>query len=29
LILKGYLHRTPRGRMATEQAYKHLGRLKK
>jgi len=28
LILKGYLHRTPRGRMATEQAYRHLGKLK-
>lgn len=28
LILRGYLHRTPRGRMATEQAYRHLGRLK-
>ncbi|MDD3553141.1 MAG: Holliday junction branch migration DNA helicase RuvB [Deltaproteobacteria bacterium] len=28
LILRGYLHRTPRGRMATEQAYRHLGKLK-
>ena len=25
LIQEGFLHRTPRGRMATEQAYKHLG----
>lgn len=28
LILRGYLHRTPRGRMATEQAYRHLGKRK-
>lgn len=27
LIQEGYLVRTPRGRQATEQAYKHLGRL--
>lgn len=27
LIQEGYLIRTPRGRQATEQAYKHLGRL--
>ncbi len=26
LIQEGFLHRTPRGRMATEQAYKHLNR---
>jgi Holliday junction DNA helicase RuvB len=26
LIQEGYLIRTPRGRQATEQAYKHLGR---
>ena len=26
LIQEGFIHRTPRGRMATEQAYKHLGR---
>ncbi len=25
LIQRGYLHRTPRGRIATELAYKHLG----
>ena len=25
LIQLGLLHRTPRGRMATEAAYKHLG----
>jgi len=25
LIMEGYLHRTPRGREATEKAYKHLG----
>ncbi len=25
LIMEGYLHRTPRGRVATERAYKHLG----
>ncbi|MEI7661719.1 MAG: Holliday junction branch migration DNA helicase RuvB [Bacteroidota bacterium] len=28
LIQEGYLMRTPRGREATEQAYKHLGKLK-
>ncbi len=28
LIQEGYLMRTPRGREATELAYKHLGRLK-
>lgn len=26
LIMEGYLQRTPRGRQATERAYKHLGR---
>jgi Holliday junction DNA helicase RuvB len=25
LILGGYLQRTPRGRIATERAYRHLG----
>lgn len=25
LIMEGYLHRTPRGREATEKAYRHLG----
>jgi len=25
LIQQGYLHRTPRGRMATANAYKHFG----
>ena len=25
LMQIGFLHRTPRGRMATEHAYKHLG----
>ena len=25
LVQNGYLHRTPRGRIATSQAYKHLG----
>jgi Holliday junction DNA helicase RuvB len=25
LIMEGYIHRTPRGRQATERAYKHLG----
>ncbi len=29
LIQEGYLKRTPRGREATELAYKHLGRLQK
>ncbi len=29
LIQEGYIMRTPRGREATEQAYKHLGRIKK
>jgi len=24
LLLKGFLQRTPRGRVATEQAYEHL-----
>lgn len=28
LIQEGYLVRTPRGREATETAYKHLGRLR-
>lgn len=28
LIMEGFLHRTPRGREATEKAYKHLGKLK-
>jgi Holliday junction DNA helicase RuvB len=28
LIQEGYLKRTPRGREATELAYKHLGRTK-
>ena len=28
LIQEGYLMRTPRGREATEKAYKHLGRVK-
>jgi Holliday junction DNA helicase RuvB len=27
LIMEGYLHRTPRGRQATERAYRHLGRV--
>jgi Holliday junction DNA helicase RuvB len=27
LIMEGYLVRTPRGREATEKAYKHLGRI--
>ncbi|MFH1937182.1 MAG: Holliday junction DNA helicase RuvB C-terminal domain-containing protein, partial [Bacteroidota bacterium] len=27
LIQEGFLMRTPRGREATERAYKHLGRL--
>ena len=26
LIMEGFLARTPRGRQATEKAYKHLGR---
>ena len=26
LIMEGYIQRTPRGREATEKAYKHLGR---
>jgi Holliday junction DNA helicase RuvB len=29
LIQEGYIMRTPRGREATENAYKHLGKLKK
>ena len=28
LIMEGYLMRTPRGREATENAYKHLGKIK-
>ena len=28
LIQEGYLMRTPRGREATENAYKHLGKFK-
>ena len=28
LIQEGYLMRTPRGREATELAYKHLGKIK-
>jgi Holliday junction DNA helicase RuvB len=28
LIQEGYLMRTPRGREATDKAYKHLGRVK-
>jgi len=28
LIKEGFLMRTPRGREATERAYKHLGRVK-
>jgi Holliday junction DNA helicase RuvB len=28
LIMEGYLMRTPRGREATERAYKHLGKFK-
>jgi Holliday junction DNA helicase RuvB len=28
LIQEGYIMRTPRGREATEKAYKHLGRKK-
>jgi Holliday junction DNA helicase RuvB len=28
LIQEGYMSRTPRGREATEKAYKHLGRIK-
>jgi holliday junction DNA helicase RuvB len=27
LIQEGYLMRTPRGREATEKAYKHIGRV--
>ncbi|MCL4166410.1 UNVERIFIED_CONTAM: hypothetical protein GTU68_028102 [Idotea baltica] len=27
LIMEGYLQRTPRGREATEKAYKHLGKV--
>ena len=26
LIMEGYIMRTPRGRQATERAYKHLGK---
>ncbi len=25
LIMEGYIHRTPRGRLATEKSYLHLG----
>jgi holliday junction DNA helicase RuvB len=28
LIMEGFLHRTPRGREATEKAYKHAGKIK-
>ena len=28
LIQEGFIMRTPRGREATESAYKHLGRIK-
>ena len=28
LIMQGYLMRTPRGRQATEKAFKHLGKIK-
>ena len=28
LIMEGYLMRTPRGRQATELAFKHLGKTK-
>ena len=28
LIMEGYLMRTPRGRQATEKAFKHLGKIK-
>ena len=28
LIKEGFVKRTPRGREATERAYKHLGRIK-
>ena len=28
LIQQGFLMRTPRGREVTEQAYKHLGKIK-
>jgi Holliday junction DNA helicase RuvB len=28
LIQEGFIMRTPRGRQVTEQAYKHLGKLK-
>ena len=27
LIMEGYLMRTPRGRQATERAFKHLGKV--
>jgi len=29
LIMEGYIMRTPRGRQATERAYKHLGKAPK
>ncbi len=28
LIMQGFINRTPRGREATEQAYRHLGKIK-
>jgi Holliday junction DNA helicase RuvB len=28
LIQKGFINRTPRGREATDSAYKHLGKLR-
>ncbi len=28
LLMEGYLMRTPRGRQATDLAFKHLGRIK-
>ena len=28
LIQQGFIMRTPRGREVTEQAYRHLGRIK-
>jgi Holliday junction DNA helicase RuvB len=28
LIQEGFIMRTPRGREATEKAYKHLGKIK-
>lgn len=29
LIMEGYLQRTPRGRLCTERAYKHLGKVQR